>query len=120
MKIDPKQSDMLCANGGPIKCKVTCDLCREIERNREPIEGVWKSKDFKDDKKSKCYVRWRHIPPDAMMTPRMYISIDHSVVECEDSDYAARVAIYESLKNVVASPDHISIESRQHYPKSQE
>jgi hypothetical protein len=34
-RINPLKSVYLCANGGPIKCRVTCDKCREIERHRE-------------------------------------------------------------------------------------
>lgn len=29
---------MLCANGGPMKCRITCDKCREIFKAKEKNE----------------------------------------------------------------------------------
>lgn len=39
-KKDPTRSPLRCANGNsPIKCRVTCDVCRQIEQRREAEHG---------------------------------------------------------------------------------
>lgn len=37
-KVDPLKSKMLCANGGPMKCRVTCDSCRKISGHTSRIK----------------------------------------------------------------------------------
>lgn len=34
-KIDPLKSGLLCANGGPKKCRITCDDCRKIQHPKK-------------------------------------------------------------------------------------
>lgn len=38
-KIDPTRSPLLCANGGPKKCRVTCDECKQVFKNRSTDFG---------------------------------------------------------------------------------
>lgn len=34
-KIDPTRSGMLCANGGPKRCRVCCDACKKVFQQRQ-------------------------------------------------------------------------------------
>lgn len=61
----------------------------------------------------KYYVRWRHIPSYASMTPLMYISIDHTAVEAKinATEYEIKTAISKEFEFI--GIDEISIESIQ-------
>lgn len=49
-KLDPLRSSMLCANGGPQKCRVTCDSCKQVFKNREGERGMTMDFGFGKDK----------------------------------------------------------------------
>jgi hypothetical protein len=61
----------------------------------------------------KYYVRWRHIPSYASMTPLMYLSIDHTQVESKinASEYDIRIAIGKLFDWI--NVDEVMIESIQ-------
>lgn len=70
----------------------------------------------------KHYVRWRHITAELYMTPLMYISIDHTVVETETpepTDMEIQIAVAKEFENLNINPDHVRIESRQVYQWSE-
>lgn len=61
----------------------------------------------------KYYIRWRHIPIEMAFTPLMFISVDHTQVECIDgaSEWDLCLAIANEFKLININPSDVRIVS---------